>query len=261
MLRRPLIALLIAALFAVTAGSMAGAAGVPKPAAATLATSSLKVKSCKSSAYYAARDLTFRTKIMWQDLSAQQKISVKLVVYRKLNEAAHYRKLKLPKLAGWKSPENKGASLYQYDWTLDDVETAASYRAKATFLWKNATTGAVEARRSVWSKVCKQRTALPKLRIAGVSSLPIAGSNSFTHVISVANKGASEAVDVPVAVFVDAGGANVGKIDSIGPKQTVDVQITAPDCTAFAYARIQATPALKRPRVLTSQSTNIPTCR
>ncbi|MFT4048884.1 MAG: hypothetical protein QM648_03505 [Solirubrobacterales bacterium] len=261
MLRRPLSALLIAALFALAATSVAGAAATGRIALDPSAPATVKVRACKSAAYYAGRNLTFRTKIQWQDLAVAQKIRVRLDLYRKLNEASKYHKLKLPKISGWRTPDNKAASLYQYDWIIDDVETAASYRVKAVFEWRDPVTDQLQQRRTTWSKVCKQRTALPKLRITKIVSTPVAGSSFFTHVITVANIGASEAVDVPVRVFVDGYPKTTGEIDSIGPKQTVDLPITAPVCANYASAAVQRTPALDRGRIVNSTQTPILTCR
>lgn len=258
MLQRPLTALLTVAAVALCTAALVPVAGatlgpVPLPAAAPAQTTvsarppaSIKVTSCQSNAYYAGREFSVRTKMMWQDLSVPQKLRLKIEVWRRLFGAHRYRKLNLPGLKAWTSPNDRVTSLYKHLWTIDDIETAATYRAKATFVWKDPTSGKVQARRTTYSKPCKQRVGLPRLSIEHVTSAQSTGMSGVDHQVSVVNKGKSEAQDVPVAVYVDSADPVFGKIDSIGPGQVSDLSIKAPECKTSAYAVIDPLRSLAR---------------
>lgn len=209
---------------------------------------SVRVRACKSNAYYAQRSVEFRARMSKLESAAAQTLEVKIQVWRKLKEDSKYRRLKISGLDAPTLSKDPAATVYQRDVAIKNVETAAAYRARATFRWRDVATGETLAKRSVWSKPCQQRARLPHLKIRKINSLPVAGMNSVAHTITVANSGRSEAISVPVAVVVDGGTPVYALIASIGPKESEDVTITAPLCTASAYAQIDPLRTLVRLR-------------
>jgi hypothetical protein len=266
LLRRPLLALCatlaLVALVAVPAFSAdrelpASAAASAKPAKATVA-------ACKSGAYYSGRRLSFRAQISRQQLDVPQKLAVKVSIYKR-NLEGHKTKL-FSREKAWNSASDMDAGIYQHDVIVDSsaIETWATYRAKVVFRWSNAVTGAVEAKKTVWSKACKQRARLPKLRLTWTGSVQVPGQAQWTHTFSVANTGRSEVTDAKISIFNDnaTAGSLVApvKIDSIGPKQTATASITAPSCAVSATARLFPPFPLRRKGVLLSDTAVINTC-
>lgn len=235
----------------------------PATAAAVARPATLGVQSCKSNAYYSARQLSFRAKIARQSLAVPQKLAVRVSVYRRNLEERKFRKVSSEK---WASASDPGVGIYQHDVIVspDAIETRAEYRAKATFRWSNATTGAVEARKSVWSKRCKQRTKLPKLRVTNVASVPVPGSAQMTHTVTVSNTGASEAVNPEVRILLDPTSTVVVQsraIDSIGPKQVATVSLTLPSCKDSAAAFLMPTKPFDRHGVIVGAPFAIANCK
>jgi hypothetical protein len=220
------------------AGTAAFAEGAKPPA-------SVKVRSCRSGAYYDNRLISFRARMgRFSDTNAPQGLTMRFEVLQKLNEGARFKKLKAEGLGTWFSSSDS-ATLYQRDLALTNIETAATYRAKVSFRW-TGTDGAIQSRRVIVSGACKQRTSLPKLKITNDTAVPIVGSSELSHTVTVANDGRSEAVDVPVAIYIDSFSPVIKTIDSIGPDQTADVQLTAPACQTSGSAVIDPLRTLVR---------------
>jgi hypothetical protein len=244
--RRPLTALIAVAALALALAVTSVALGSPvkKDRASTSAKSnaSVGVLACKSARYASDRSFAFRAKmfayVFIPGVDDKQKLEMRVEVWRKLNEDTRFRKFKVDGFGTWKAADDPAATGYQRDFNLQNVETAARYRAKVFFKWSDATTGVVVARHTVWSKTCKQKVALPSLKITLGSAVPIPGSTDLTHTLTVANTGGSEAVNVPVAVFVDNGAVVSKTVDSFAPKQTTDIEFRVPACTNTAYAVI-----------------------
>ncbi len=242
---------------------VAPGAGANAPAFGTAAAShaSVKLKSCRSSAWYAGRDVRYRATISRQNLAVPQRLRIKFDVYRKLNESSRFRKLKLSGAGGWKSAESLESTAYQRDFGIFDVEASARYRVKVSFAWADPATGSVQAKRTIWSKHCVQKFGLPKLNLVKASSAPVAGSTLLTHTITVENVGKSEAVDVPLGVRVDGAAPVMTVIDSLGKNQSRDFQITTPACENSAAAIFDPLFKLQRPKIVSIRSLAIPTCR
>lgn len=235
----------------------------PATAAAVARPATLGVQSCKSNAYYSARQLSFRAKITRQSLDTPQKLAVRVSVYRRNLEERKFRRVSSEK---WATASDPDAGIYQHDLIVspDAIETRAEYRAKATFRWSNATTGAAEARKTVWSKLCKQRTKLPKLRVTNVASVPVPGAPQMTHTVTVSNTGASEAVNPEVKILLDLTSAVVAQtraIDSIGPNQVATVSLTLPSCKDSAAAFLLPNAPFNRRGVIVGTPFAIANCK
>lgn len=242
LLRRPLIALSVTAALVAALAVPAFAADPQseKPQVAVAKPGTIGVQTCKSNKYYAGRQLSFRATIARQQSGTPQKLSVKIEVWRKFRTEKRFKRLKLAGDTGWSTASDLEAGAYQHDLIISPnaIETRASYRARATFRWSNADTGVTEARKTVWSKVCEQRVKPPKLRIYGLTSVPVPGVAEMTYTVTVYNKGKAEAVNVPVGISVDGAPPIIATIDSLGPQQAGDVQITAPSCVAQTTGQI-----------------------
>lgn len=233
----------LAALFAVP--SLAGSKVPAESQAAVVKPGKIGVQACRSNPYYAARQLNFRATISRQQLNVKQQLAVKVEVWRRLNEQKKFRKLKLDGEKGWNVPRDLDVAIYQHDVIVDAnaIETRAQYKAKATFRWSDPNTEEVIAKKTMWSKPCKQRTSLPKLRLKWVRSVQVPGENKVTHTLSVSNSGYSEAVNVPVDAVSDSlsdpsGAAGSAVIDSVGPQQVESVSITVASCRNWTNASI-----------------------
>jgi hypothetical protein len=206
---------------------------------------SVKLRKCVSAAYYDGRLISFRARMArFSDTNAPQTLRMRFDVYQRLDEDRQYRRLTADGLGVWYSSSD-AATIYQRDLTLSDVETAASYRVRVSYRWVTSG-GTVEFRRRLNSVDCRQKRRLPQLRIAGARVVPVAGSTQMTHTLTIANSGGSEAVNVPVALFVDGASPIVATIESIGPRQTVDVELLAPGCRVGAWATIDPQVTLPR---------------
>lgn len=244
-------ALVTACAVAAAADSAARVAPPPSSAISQLnaaGQASVRLRTCKSSAYYAGRSVGFRLRMASFSGEQAQQMEVKLEVWRRLKEGSKYRKLKLPKIGAPTLAKDPAATVYQRDVEIKNVETSARYRARAIFHWRNPDTGELLASKRIWSKSCNQKLPLPRLSLTSATSLPVAGTNTIAHTLTVTNKGRSEALTVPVAVVVDGGSPVYASIGSVGPRQSQDVTIVAPACGAAAYAQIDPLRTLVRLR-------------
>jgi hypothetical protein len=206
---------------------------------------SVKLRVCRSGAYYDNRLISFRVRMgRFSDTNAPQNLMMRFEVLQKLNENARFKKLKADGLGTWFSSTDS-ATLYQRDLALTNIETAAVYRAKVSFRWTTSD-GSIEWRRLIVSSACKQKTTLPKLKITNDTAVPIVGTTALSHTVTIANDGKSEATDVPVAIYIDSLSPVLKSIDSIGPNQTADVQLTAAACQVSGSAVIDPLRTLVR---------------
>lgn len=209
-------------------------------------TASIKLRTCRSAAYYDNRLIAYRIRMeRFSDTNAPQKLQMRVDVWQRFDGAKKYRRVKAEGLHVWTSSSDS-ATIYQRDLLLTNVETAARFKARVSMRWVGA--NGVEWRRTLRSKVCRQKKGLPRLSVTSATAVPAADSTDMVHTVTVANRGRSEAVDVPVAVVVDGGAPVVARVDSIGPRQTDDVVIRAPACAARAYAQIDPLRELVRLR-------------
>jgi hypothetical protein len=221
---------------------------------------SFKLRSCRSSAYYVGRSIKYRARMYrFSDTNAPQRLEMKLTVQRRLREHKKFTRLEAPGLGVWQASK-ESATIYQRDLMISNVEPAAAYKAKVSMRWVNPTDGKIEFRRSITAKPCTQKGKVPLLQIASASAVPVAGTNSFDHTISVKNLRASEAVRVPVAIYIDQLEPVITTVESVGPKQTVDVRLIAPACATSGYAVIDPLRTLVRLPLATQRSFPLPRC-
>lgn len=219
----------------------------------------VRLRACRSAAYYDNRLVSYRIRMgRFSDTNAPQTLQVRIDVLQKLREGKHYARLKASGLHTWTSSSD-AATVYQRDLRLTDVETAATYKARVSFRWV-AQDGTVQFRRTITGKSCKQKKPLPRLALQNATEVPSADSTDVIHTLTVANTGRSEAVDVPVAVVVDNQPPLLSSVDSIGPRQSVDVVIRAPACSRVAYAQIDPLRALLRLRPVERKRFPLPNC-
>lgn len=199
---------------------------------------SAKLKTCKVSRFYDGRRIVFTGRMnRFMDTNGPQSLQMKFDVYRKYREHKKYRKVTGSGLGTWLPASDPNASVYIRELALEGIETAAHYKARVTYRWVRSD-GSVEFKRIRSTKPCHQRVALPHLELDAVKSQPIAGSANANYVVTVANRGASEAINVPVALIVDANPQSMSLIASIGPGQSVDIPIQAPICRSGTAAVI-----------------------
>lgn len=225
-------------------------------------TASVKVRTCRSSAYYVGREITFRAKMArYSETNSPQHLQIKVDVLQRLNEAKKFKKLKAKGLGEWTSSSDV-ATIYQRDLTLTNVETAAAYKARVAYRW-TASDGKVEHRRTITSRICKQKVGLPRVGIVASSSVSIPGSTDVNHTITLSNTGKSEMIDFKLLVRVDDALGGIATVGSIGPKQTLDVQVQAPGCKvgAAAYIPRYQNSNASRPVLLVSQPFVLTPCR
>jgi hypothetical protein len=242
---------------AVGPGREAKTASVPqgvKPPA------SVKLRVCRGGAYYDNRLIAFRARMgRFSSTSDPQNLMMRFDVLQRLNENTRFKKLKADGLGTWFSSSDS-ATLYQRDLTLTNIETAATYRASVSFRW-TTTDGSIQSRRVVVSGPCKQKLPYPKLKVTNDTAVPVVGSTALNHTVTIANDGKSEAINVPVAIYVDSLSPVVAVIDSIGPNQSADVQINAPACQVSATAVIDPLRTIVRIPQHTRTPFPLPRCR
>jgi hypothetical protein len=232
----------------------AATSGGPKPPA------SVNLRVCRGGAYYDNRLISFRVRMgRFSSTTAPQNLMMRFEVLQRLNENTRFKKLKADGLGQWFSSTDS-ATLYQRDLALTNIETAATYRAKVSFRWTDDD-GTIQARRVIVSKDCKQKIALPRLKITNDTAVPIVGSTALSHTVTIANDGRSEVVNLPVAINIDSVTQVIKVIDSIGPNQAADVQITAPACQVGGAAVIDPLRTLVRIPQHTRTPFALPRCR
>lgn len=233
--------LLCAALAAVSQ-----AAAPPRhQAAAATPKYSVAVARCQDSALYDGREVSFRTRIA-RTGSKEQRLEVRAALHRKLNESKKFSRVKLPGLSKPTTSKDAAATVYKRKITIRNVETAARYKLRVTFTWRSVETGKVIREKSVWSKVCRLRTGLPKLAIEKVESLRELGTKNVTHRVTVVNKGASEALDIPVAVYAPGADATVKQIESLAPGASEQVSFSGLGCGIAEIAQLDPVKQLAR---------------
>lgn len=198
---------------------------------------SVRRRVCRGGAYYDNRLISFRARMArFSGTAEPQNLQMRFEVLQRLHENKRYKKLKADGLGTWYKSSDS-ATIYQRDLTLTNVETYATYKARVSFRW-TAPDGSVSWKRKIVSSPCKQKVKLPKLKLTSVTTVPIVGSTALQHTVTIVNDGRSEVVNLPVGVFVDSLSPSIAVIDSIGPNQSVDVQIKAASCQTSANAVI-----------------------
>jgi hypothetical protein len=221
---------------------------------------SVKLRVCRAGAYYDNRLISFRARMgRFSTTSEPQNLMMRFDVLQRLNENTRFKKLKADGLGTWFSSSDS-ATLYQRDLALTNIETAATYRASVAFRWTTSD-GTIQSRRVVVSSPCKQKIPYPKLKITNDTAVPIVGSTALSHTVTIANDGKSEAVSVPVAIYVDSLSPVIAVIDSIGPSQSADIQINAPACQSSAAAVIDPLRTIVRIPQHTRTPFALPRCR
>lgn len=204
-----------------------------------------KLKTCKVSRFYDGRRIVFTGRMnRFSDTNAPQVLQMKFDVFRKYREHKKYRKVTGTGLGAWLPASDPNASIYIRELALEGIETAAQYKARVVYRWLQSD-GSVEFKRSLTTKPCHQRIALPHLELDSVKTQPIAGSANANYVVTVANRGASEAINVPVALTVDANPQSMSLISSIGPGQSIDIPIQAPICRTGTAAVVDPAKLLR----------------
>jgi hypothetical protein len=221
---------------------------------------SVKLRICRGGAYYDNRLISFRVRMArLSSAVGAQDLMMRFEVLQRLNENTRFKKLKADGLGEWFSSSDS-ATLYQRDLALTNIETAATYRAKVSFRW-TASDGSIQARRVIVSSDCKQKIPLPRLKITNDTAVPIVGSTALSHTVTIANDGKSEVMNLPVAIYIDSLTPVIKMIDSIGPNQAADVQLTAPACQVSGAAVIDPLRTLVRIPQHTRTPFALPRCR
>jgi hypothetical protein len=261
-LRRVSVAALLSALLWAVGAQAASSPGSRTPlGTGAISSASVSVKECRSNPWYAGRELGFRTRMALVGPMGGQRLEVTVDLWRKLNEQRSFHRLKIAGLVRRTMAKDHAATVYEREIAVKNVETAARYRLKANFLWRNTVTGEVERRRTVWSKTCRQRSGLPKLTITRINSLQLPGSNMINNTVTVTNSGRSEAMNVPLAIDPDNSDAVFATIPSIGPGRSEEVTIVTPSCQQEATAQIDPRRLLKRLRGPMRKLVAVANCR
>jgi hypothetical protein len=217
----------------------AGAAPARAFTADTKTKVTVKVVACRSNAFYDNRQLTFRASMSRADVAVPQTLEMRVDVLRKFKREKRYKRIKADGLGIWSGAKDPAATGFQRDVQLTDPDTAALYRAKVSFRWRDPATQKVQAHKTVLSRICKQKVELPRLSIGGDVMTLVPGASTVQHSLTLVNRGPSEAVLVPVAIYIDGNPPITRIIESVGPKSSFDSKIETPACaTGYAYAVI-----------------------
>jgi hypothetical protein len=259
--RRSIATLVSALLVGVFVVAAAQAGGTPDKHARTAAAKyAVSVARCKDSALYDGREVSFRTRMTRLAADTEQRMEVKAVLYRKLNEAKKFTRVKLPGLSSPTTSKDAAATVYKRKITIRNVETAARYKLRTTFTWRNIESGKVVREKSVWSKVCRLKTGLPKLVVTDVASKPAGGTNAVTHEVTVKNRGASEALDFPVSI-IDGGNVSATQlVESLAPGVTTKLTFSGLTCTRSPLAGVDPLKTLPRLTAASRVTVALPGC-
>src|SRR5665647_1749280 len=128
-------------------------------------------------------------------------MQMRFTLYRRYNES-NSRRMRVVRptdggsLGQWLGSTDPTATTYIHNLSVTPVETYAAYRARVQFRWLNAN-GTVVARTKRASRLCKQKTGLPNLDVAGVQRYPNAGTvypqMPVAYAVTIRNTGRSSA--------------------------------------------------------------------
>jgi hypothetical protein len=202
-----LVALVLLVLVVLTMPSVSRAQASTQPSALArqaLSRSAAKAKTttCVSSQFYDNRKLAFTGRMQALPGYAGGKMEMRFDVLRKYNENKHYKLLHAQGLGDWLGNSEPTATVYVRNIALSQIETAARYKARVRYRWRDSS-GQVIDHTSRMTSVCKQKTPLPKLRLLKVERTPLNGMPGDHFRIEVSNLGGSEARDVTVGLTID----------------------------------------------------------
>jgi hypothetical protein len=210
----------------------------PNLAVAVLPSTSAKVNSCVSANTYANRKIELSGRMAALPSANGGKLQMRFDVFRKFNESRRFRLLTADGLGTWLGNTEPTATVYVRNIALTQIETATQYKARVRYRWLDAD-GNVVAKKTRYTKICKQTAKLPDPELLSVFKYPNPGEPTTTYVVRIYNLSKSEAVNLPVSLAIDGQPPATQMIDSIEGKQLVNLTFSdLPSCTTEKYVRI-----------------------
>ena len=228
------LALLVAVVLMIP--SVAGAQ--PQAKAAALPSTSAKVNSCVSAATYADRKIELTGRMSALPSANGGRLQMRFDVLRRFNESRRFRVINADGLGSWLGNSEPTATVYVRNIALTQIETAAQYKARVRYRWLD-TDGKVVAKKTRYTRVCKQTAKLPEPELLSVFKYPNPGQPTTTYVVRIYNFSKSEAVNLPVSLAIDGQPPATQTIDSLEGRQLVNLTFTdLPTCATEKYVRI-----------------------
>ena len=210
----------------------------PRAVASALPSTSAKVNSCVSANTYANRKIEFSGRMAALSSATGGKLQMRFDVLRKFNESRRFRVLNADGLGSWLGNSEPTATVYVRNIALTQIETAAQYKARVRYRWLDAD-GKVVARKTRYTKICKQAAKLPEPELLSVFKYPNPGQPTTTYVVRIFNQTRSEAINLPISLAIDGQPPATQVIDSIEGKELVNLTFSdLPSCTTEKFVRI-----------------------
>lgn len=198
---------------------------------------SVGVAACQSASMYADRVLEFRGSM--SSYGAGGAMQMRFILYRRYNESKSKRfRVVSPSDGGllgqWLANSDPAATTYIHNLSVTPVETYAAYRVKVQFRWLDAG-GAIVARSTRTSRLCRQQTRLPNLTIVSVQRYPNPGTvypqMPVAYAVTIRNSGRSSAALQPGSIL--SGQANGGLVDGTVETTPLNTLDTVPAKTSI----------------------------
>ena len=212
-LRVPIIAAVVAALFAPASPALAGSP-----------TTVVKLRSCEAGKSAKERRATFYARM--RSLPGTSRMLMRFSLVDRAPEGT--KEIAVRALDEWRRAR-PGVRSFGYAQRVAKLAPGGAYAVVVEFRWVGANGKTIKTlRRS--SQECRQDGALPNLAVTGVKARPGRAAGTEEYAIQMANTGSAAARGVLVDLFVDGAGADAAEVDLIEPGETVEVRIDGPAC-------------------------------
>jgi hypothetical protein len=210
----------ISVILSIAAGLLAAGASGADPSA------SLRMVAC--SPWQEGRGGLVGFEAQMRALPASDRMWLRYQLFERIG-GGRYESVRADGLGGWRK-SRRGAISFRHDQIVKGLRQGGVYRALVDYRWYDA--GGQRLRSlSRRSSPCRQPGGLPNLRVVSVESSPATVVGAALYRVVVANRGASEALNVGVVLMVDGDVVDEAEpIALLKPGQRRAVEFTGPVC-------------------------------
>jgi hypothetical protein len=145
-----------------------------------------------------------------------------------------FHRVDAPELAEWRKSD-PGVRAFGYRQEVKGLSEGSAYRVLVRYRWHDEN-GEVIKRRRRRSRICRQFTGLPNLRVRALGAKPSGTPQVWRYNFRVRNAGSEPATDVLVAFSVDGGQTDTLSVLRLAPEEASRVQFRGPPCENSYFA-------------------------
>jgi hypothetical protein len=202
----------LAALLALPSAASAGGAAA------------LKVRSCQTGDSSRERLVTFYARM--QAVPGTSRMQMRFTLIDRSADGASL--VATPKLSKWRK-SHVGVKKFGYAQTITGLQKGGAYAAAVEYRWRDAKGHTIKSLRRT-SADCRQDGELPNLAVGRVEARVGDAPGAIDYQVPVTNRGAGEARDLQVELFVDGAAVNAASVDVVEAGETVFVKFSGPTC-------------------------------